>query len=81
MRRLFICCIRVYQYAISPLMANHCRFYPSCSSYAIDAIEIHGAFKGSWFAVRRLLRCHPFHPGGCDPVPEKHNKQHGHSAH
>jgi putative membrane protein insertion efficiency factor len=51
-------------------MANHCRFYPSCSSYAIEAVEKHGALKGSYLTLRRLLRCHPFHCGGCDPVPE-----------
>jgi putative membrane protein insertion efficiency factor len=55
---------------ISPLMAGHCRFYPSCSSYAIEALEKHGALKGSYLTVRRLLRCQPFCKGGCDPVPE-----------
>ena len=71
MRRLFIGCIKVYRYAISPLMANHCRFQPSCSSYAIQAIETHGAIKGSYLAIHRLLRCHPFNSGGFDPVPKK----------
>ena len=70
MRRLLIGCIQFYRYLISPMMAGHCRFYPSCSSYAIEALEKHGALKGSYFTVRRLLRCHPFHQGGCDPVPE-----------
>ena len=70
MRRLLIGCINIYRYAISPLMANHCRFYPSCSQYAIEALEKHGALKGSYLATRRLLRCHPFAQGGCDHVPE-----------
>ncbi|MFT5579185.1 MAG: putative membrane protein insertion efficiency factor [Paraglaciecola psychrophila] len=72
MRRILIAFIKFYRYFISPLMANHCRFYPSCSSYAIQSIERHGAFKGCYLAARRLLRCHPFNPGGYDPVPEQH---------
>jgi putative membrane protein insertion efficiency factor len=62
-------------------MANHCRFHPSCSSYAIQAITVHGVVKGSWMTVTRLLRCHPFHPGGYDPVPEKPTDHNGHVAH
>ncbi|MEH6557624.1 MAG: membrane protein insertion efficiency factor YidD [Oceanicoccus sp.] len=81
MRRLFISFIQCYRYLISPLMASHCRFHPSCSSYAIQAIERYGAFKGSWLAIKRLLRCHPFHPGGYDPVPEKHSDNDGHITH
>jgi len=54
---------------LSPWVGNHCRFYPTCSEYAKTAIETHGVFRGSWFAGRRLLRCHPWHPGGADPVP------------
>lgn len=73
MRRILIVCIRFYRYLISPLMASHCRFYPTCSSYAIQSIEEHGALKGSYLATRRLLRCHPLNPGGYDPVPEKHS--------
>jgi putative membrane protein insertion efficiency factor len=69
MRKLALVPIRVYQYAISPMMASHCRFYPSCSCYAYEAIEQHGLLRGSWLAVRRLGRCHPWHPGGYDPVP------------
>lgn len=69
MRKLALVPIRVYQYAISPMMASHCRFYPSCSCYAHDAIEQHGLMRGGWMALRRLGRCHPWHPGGYDPVP------------
>jgi putative membrane protein insertion efficiency factor len=61
--------IRVYQRLVSPLLPPSCRFYPSCSAYAVTALERHGAAKGSWLAARRLARCHPFHPGGIDPVP------------
>lgn len=69
MRKLLLLPIRFYQYAISPLMASHCRHYPTCSSYAIEAIERHGAIKGFGLAVMRLLRCHPWAEGGYDPVP------------
>jgi uncharacterized protein len=58
-----------YRKFISPLLGARCRFYPSCSAYALGAISVHGAARGSWLAVRRLGRCHPFHPGGLDPVP------------
>jgi putative membrane protein insertion efficiency factor len=61
--------VRVYQRLISPLLPPSCRFYPSCSAYAVTALERHGAVKGSWLAARRLARCQPFHPGGIDPVP------------
>lgn len=69
MRILLKAPIRLYRYCISPLLGSNCRFYPSCSSYAEDAIEVHGALRGVLLAVRRLLRCHPWHPGGYDPVP------------
>jgi hypothetical protein len=61
--------VRMYQKLVSPLLPPSCRFYPSCSAYAVTALERHGALKGSWLAARRLARCHPFHPGGIDPVP------------
>jgi putative membrane protein insertion efficiency factor len=61
--------IGVYQYAVSPLFPSSCRYTPSCSQYAKEAIMRHGVFRGSYLAVRRILRCHPFHPGGYDPVP------------
>lgn len=69
MRKLLLLPIRFYQYAISPLMANHCRHYPTCSQYAVEAIEQHGALSGMLLAIRRLLRCHPWAEGGYDPVP------------
>jgi putative membrane protein insertion efficiency factor len=61
--------IRVYQYLFRPLLGQNCRFAPSCSDYARDALLRYGALRGSWLALRRVLRCHPFHPGGYDPVP------------
>ena len=61
--------IRVYQYTLSPLLGPSCRFYPSCSEYAHQAITRHGPLRGLVLAVKRILRCHPFHPGGVDPVP------------
>jgi putative membrane protein insertion efficiency factor len=66
--------IKAYQYLISPLLGPRCRFYPSCSSYGLEAIRIHGAAKGSYLTLRRLLKCHPFHEGGFDPVPKKLSK-------
>ncbi|MBS3803654.1 MAG: membrane protein insertion efficiency factor YidD [Oleiphilaceae bacterium] len=74
MRKLIVLPIRFYQYAISPLMASHCRHYPSCSSYAIEAIEQHGPLKGLFFGITRLLRCHPWTEGGYDPVPAQSPK-------
>ncbi|MGB8932638.1 MAG: membrane protein insertion efficiency factor YidD [Anaeromyxobacteraceae bacterium] len=68
-RRALLALIRGYQRFISPGLPAACRFYPSCSSYAATAIERHGPVRGSWLAARRLARCHPFHPGGIDPVP------------
>ncbi|MDZ7833316.1 MAG: membrane protein insertion efficiency factor YidD [Desulfobacterales bacterium] len=64
---LFI--IRLYQVTLSPVLGGACRFYPSCSQYACEAVIRHGAIKGSILAVKRILKCHPFHPGGVDPVP------------
>jgi putative membrane protein insertion efficiency factor len=69
-RYLLVPLIRLYQMALSPLLGPHCRFYPSCSQYALEAIQKHGALAGSWLALRRLLRCHPGHPGGVDLVPD-----------
>ena len=61
--------IRGYQLAISPLLGPRCRFYPSCSHYALQALEAHGVLRGLWLTARRIARCHPWHPGGLDPVP------------
>lgn len=61
--------VRGYQLFISPLLGPRCRFYPTCSQYAIQALRTHGLFKGTWLAARRIVRCHPWHPGGHDPVP------------
>lgn len=67
--RPLIWLVRAYQLAISPLLPPSCRFYPTCSCYAIEALQRHGFLKGGWLAVRRIGRCHPWHPGGDDPVP------------
>lgn len=67
--RLLMMLVRGYQVAISPLLPPSCRYSPTCSQYAIDALRRHGAAKGGWLALRRLGRCHPFRPGGYDPVP------------
>lgn len=67
--RLLTLLVRGYQVVLSPLLGPRCRFYPSCSSYAVQALSTHGALKGSWLAGRRLLRCHPWNPGGVDHVP------------
>lgn len=69
MKYVLIWLLRAYRLVISPLYGNVCRYYPSCSAYALRAVEVHGAVKGSWLAGRRLLRCHPWTPGGYDPVP------------
>ena len=61
--------VRMYQVVLSPIFGGHCRYYPSCSAYAIEALERHGALRGGWLAVCRIGRCHPFRPGGFDPVP------------
>lgn len=66
---LLLLLLRAYQTAISPLLGRNCRFYPSCSAYAVEAIRVHGAAKGSLLAGKRLCKCHPWHPGGFDPVP------------
>lgn len=61
--------IRIYKYLISPYLGNRCRFDPSCSEYAVEALKRHGALRGLWLALRRVSHCHPWHPGGFDPVP------------
>jgi uncharacterized protein len=69
MRRFLITLIAGYRWLISPWLGQHCRFYPSCSCYAQQALREHGSIKGITLTVRRILRCHPWHPGGYDPVP------------
>lgn len=68
MRGSLLLLIRLYQSLISPLKPPTCRFYPTCSHYAVQAVEKYGALKGSWMAIKRIARCHPFHPGGYDPL-------------
>jgi len=67
--RLLSLLVLGYRYSLSPLLGMHCRFHPSCSAYALEALERHGAARGAWLALGRLARCHPWHPGGHDPVP------------
>ncbi|MCL4316097.1 MAG: membrane protein insertion efficiency factor YidD [Gammaproteobacteria bacterium] len=69
MQKILTGLIRCYRYLLSPWLGQHCRFHPSCSCYALEAINHHGAYYGAWLAARRLLRCHPWHEGGYDPVP------------
>lgn len=69
LQRLLIGAIRIYQIALSPYFGNQCRFTPTCSEYAKEAVLKHGALRGSWLAIRRIGHCHPYHPGGHDPVP------------
>jgi len=68
-RSLLILLVRAYRRLVSPMLPPACRFYPSCSAYAETALARHGVARGTWLAARRLVRCHPFHPGGIDPVP------------
>jgi len=68
-RRLLVALIHGYQYLLSPFLGNNCRYHPSCSHYACEAIERYGVLRGSWMGIKRIARCHPFHPGGYDPVP------------
>ncbi|OYY75157.1 MAG: membrane protein insertion efficiency factor YidD [Gammaproteobacteria bacterium 28-57-27] len=70
MRRVLIGVIRAYQLVLSPLMGRQCRFEPTCSCYAIEAIQRHGSLRGGWLGIKRICRCHPFSPGGYDPVPD-----------
>ncbi|WP_163512663.1 membrane protein insertion efficiency factor YidD [Fodinicola acaciae] len=73
--RLLILPVQAYRRWISPGLPPRCRFYPTCSAYAVEALRVHGAWRGLALAAWRLLRCHPFHPGGYDPVPERHSRR------
>ncbi len=77
MRFILIAIIKFYKYFISPLLGDRCRFYPSCSNYSLEALQLHGAIIGSYLSLKRLLKCHPFHEGGIDPVPEKFGNKNG----
>ena len=74
MRISLIWFLKLYSYLISPFFGQSCRFYPSCSQYAIEAIELHGCLKGLWLTIKRLSKCHPWHEGGLDPVPSRGQK-------
>jgi hypothetical protein len=69
MKHVLIALVRFYQYAISPMLGRRCRYFPTCSEYTVDAIQKYGALKGGWLGAKRICRCHPWHPGGYDPVP------------
>lgn len=75
MQKLMLLFIKAYRYLISPFLGSNCRFYPSCSAYAETAIKRFGVIKGGWMSTRRICRCHPWHPGGVDPVPDQLDKQ------
>ena len=75
-KRLLLGVLKVYRFAVSPLLGSNCRFFPSCSEYAGEAIEVHGPLRGTWLSLRRVCRCHPFHPGGYDPVSKPSQNQH-----
>ncbi|MEI6563117.1 MAG: membrane protein insertion efficiency factor YidD [bacterium] len=67
--RFFIILIRIYQHTLAAVLGGQCRFHPSCSEYGVEAIQVHGAWRGLGLGIRRVLKCHPWHPGGVDPVP------------
>jgi putative membrane protein insertion efficiency factor len=71
MQAALVWLMKGYRYTISPLLGRNCRFEPSCSEYAIEALQSHGSFKGGWLSIRRVCSCHPWHAGGYDPVPPK----------
>lgn len=73
-QRILILAVKAYRLLLSPFLGNNCRYYPTCSEYAVTAIDRHGTVRGSWLAVKRIGRCHPWHSGGIDPVPEQLDK-------
>lgn len=77
-KSIFMGIIKLYQIAISPMLGASCRFTPTCSAYALEAIQTHGVVRGGWLSIKRIARCHPYHAGGFDPVPESNEslKQH-----
>ncbi|MCF7982302.1 MAG: membrane protein insertion efficiency factor YidD [Pseudomonadales bacterium] len=80
MRKLVISLLKGYRYVISPLLGNNCRFYPSCSSYAETAISRYGIMRGGWLSLKRLSKCHPWHAGGIDQVPDISNSSFHHRS-
>lgn len=80
MKHLLIALLRGYRFAISPLYGQVCRYYPSCSAYALEAVAVHGSVRGSWLAVRRVGRCHPWAPGGVDRVPPPRQRTQHHQT-
>lgn len=73
---ILVSLLRVYSYCISPFLGSHCRFYPSCSQYSIEALKKYGLFKGAMLTTKRLSKCHPWHEGGLDPLPESRGASH-----
>lgn len=71
MKTVLMALIQVYRYTLSPMLGRQCRFEPSCSMYALEALQVHGALRGGWMSTKRVCRCHPWHPGGYDPVPPR----------
>jgi putative membrane protein insertion efficiency factor len=81
MRRLLLAVLAFYRRWVSPLLGSRCRYYPSCSQYAQEAIELHGIARGVWLSFKRICRCHPWHPGGVDPVPLSNKNPHTGGSH